>query len=101
MIAFFNNAIVIGFAGFIADYIRKRYQLRKQTLEKQDELLNDLSHHISNVVGETSLLIMELSNCITGGKVDFLCLTLIKQPGMRVLWSGIILMLPIITKYKS
>ena len=39
MIAFFNNAIVIGFAGFIADYIRKRYQQHKQTQEKQDEFL--------------------------------------------------------------
>ncbi|MEN8251876.1 MAG: hypothetical protein ABFS32_23345 [Bacteroidota bacterium] len=71
MIAFFNNAIVIGFAGFVADYIRKRYQLHKQTQEKQDELLNDLSHHMANVIGETSMLIMELSNSITGGKVDF------------------------------
>lgn len=71
MIAFFNNAIVIGFAGLIADYIRKRYQIHKQIQEKQDELLNDLSHNMSNVIGETSLLIMELSNCITGGKVDF------------------------------
>lgn len=71
MIAIFNNAIVIGLAGFVADYIRKRYQLHKQTQEKQDELLNDLSHHLANVIGETSLLIMELSNSITGGKVDF------------------------------
>ena len=71
MIAFFNNAIVIGFAGFIADYIRKRYQQHKQTQEKQDELLNDLSHVTSNVIGETSMLTMELSNCITGGNVDF------------------------------
>jgi len=71
MIAFFNNAIVIGFAGFIADYIRKRYQLHKQIQEKQDELLNDLSHHLANVIGETSVLIMELSNSLTGGKVDF------------------------------
>ena len=71
MIAFFNNAIVIGFAGFIADQIRKRYQQHKQKQEKQDELLNDLSHVTSNVIGETSMLIMELSNCITGGEIDF------------------------------
>ena len=71
MIAFFNNAIIIGFAGYIADYIRKRYQQHKQTQEKQDELLNELSHHMANVIGETSMLIMELSNCITHGKVDF------------------------------
>ncbi len=71
MIAFFNNAIVIGLAGFIADYIRKRYQVHKQTQEKQDQLLSDLSHNLANVIGETSVLIMELSNSITGGKVDF------------------------------
>ncbi len=71
MIAFFNNAVVIGFAGFIADYIRKRYQQHKQTQEKQDELLNDLSHLTANVIGETSMLILELSNCIYGAKVDF------------------------------
>ncbi|MCU7837445.1 MAG: hypothetical protein KZQ83_19665 [gamma proteobacterium symbiont of Taylorina sp.] len=71
MIAFFNNAVVIGFAGLIADYIRKRYQQHKQAQEKQDELLNDLSYHMANVIGETSVLIMELSNCLTGGKVDF------------------------------
>jgi len=71
MLAFFNNAIVIGFAGFIADHIRKRYQQHKQIQEKQDELLNDLSHATSNVVGETSMLILELSSCLTGGDVDF------------------------------
>lgn len=74
MIAFFNNAIVVGIAGLMADLIRKRYQKHKQTQEKQDELLNDLSHLTANVIGETSMLIMELTNCltgITGGKVDF------------------------------
>ena len=71
MIAFFNNAIVVGIAGYMADLIRKRYQQHKQIQEKQDELLNDLSHIMANVIGETSMLIMELSNYITGGKVDF------------------------------
>ena len=71
MIAFLNNAIVIGIAGFMADLIRKRYQQHKQIQEKKDELLNDLSHCTAKVIGETNMLMMELSNTITGGQVDF------------------------------
>jgi len=81
MIAFFNNAVVIALSGLIADFIRKRYQEHKQIQakqdeqhrqlqQKQDELLDDLSHLTSTVVGETSMLVMGLSNCITGGKID-------------------------------